>query len=138
MKAKGGWIVVIGGAAIVVGSLLSWTTIPLGGGYSYRGTALAMSVFFTWDSTELADSLFVSAGMVTMLLGIASAAGALLRRPLVSWVAGGAATAAFGALIIRFLGESDPDLGLLLAFAGGILVLVGSFLSQREQAPAAV
>lgn len=131
MGTTGGKLSAAGAVLVMVCSLLPWTTIPLGGGYAYRGTMLSLSVFYKWDSTDLASSFLVSAGMLVALMGLAGLLGVLLHRSWLTWVSGGAAVVALGLPIIRFMGESDPDLGLLAGFMGGILVLVGAFLNRR-------
>jgi hypothetical protein len=123
-------VTVLGAAAMIAGSFLGWTEIPLGGGYTYLGTDLGLSVFFNWEETNLADSFLVSAGMLIILLGIIAGVGAFLQTRWVSRIAGLVVTVALGLTVVRFIGESGPSIGLLLALAGGILALVGSFLRR--------
>ncbi len=108
MGSTGGRIAAAGAAAIVLGSLLPWTTIPLGGGYAYRGTMLSMSVFYDWDATGLAGSFLVSAGALTAQLGLACLAGVYFRQQWLTWLSGGFVTAALGALVARKGGFRVP------------------------------
>jgi hypothetical protein len=68
--------------------------------------------------------------MLIILLGIIAGVGAFLQTRWVSRIAGLVVTVALGLTVVRFIGESGPSIGLLLALAGGILALVGSFLRR--------
>lgn len=137
MKTLGGKVSIVGSLLVIVASMLPWTTISLGGGYSYRGTSVSPSVFFDWGGMDLAASFLLSAGMAIAVLGIVSLLGVLLRRPALIWLGGGVVTLALALLIVRFFGESDPDFGLLIGFVAGLLILVGAFLDRRAGSPSA-
>jgi hypothetical protein len=124
----------IGAVALIGGSFLQWIELGLASGLTRSGFDLELSVYFDWDEVGLADSFLLSAGMVTIALGVVALVGIATSRWGLARVAGILAVAAALLLWFSLANTSDMRLGYWIVAAGAALVTVGGFLPSRQAA----
>jgi hypothetical protein len=115
-------LVVIGGAAMIVGSFLNWAG-PVQGTHTY--------IRALWDPEFTRGELVRSVGFVMILLGSFVILGAVFEAGWISLLAsilGVAVVILFGVEVLR--GSSsmgDVHIGLWLSLAGAVLATLGGF-----------
>ena len=124
----------IGAVALIGGSFLQWIELGLASGLTRSGFDLELSVYFNWDEVGLADSFLLSAGMVTIALGIVALVGVAISRWGLARAIGILAVAAAVLLWLSLANTSDMSLGYWIVAAGAVLVTVGGFLPSRQAA----
>jgi len=124
----------IGAVALIGGSFLQWIELGLASGLTRSGFDLELSVYFDWDEVGLADSFLLSAGMVTIALGVVALVGIATSRWGLARVVGILAVAAALLLWFSLANTSDMSLGYWIVAAGAALVTVGGFLPSRQAA----
>ena len=125
-------VTAIGTIALVAGSFLQWIELGLASGLTRTGFDLEIGVYFNWDEVGLADSFLLSAGIVTVGLGVLALVGAARARWGVTRVAGILATAAAILLWLSLANTSDMNFGYWIIAAGALLVILGSFLGSKR------
>lgn len=131
MKLNSRMVVVLGGLAMIVGPFLKWTEVRLGPGFSREGVKLEWVQFFDHSQLTLADSIFISAGMMIVVLGILAMVGAFVA-PWMSRIAGLVAIALVSSSIVDFITEGGVAVGLWLTLAGAITVVGGTFIVSEK------
>ena len=124
----------IGAVALIGGSFLQWIELGLASGLTRSGFDLELSVYFNWDEVGLADSFLLSAGMVTIALGVVALVGVAISRWGLARAIGILAVAAAVLLWLSLANTSDMSLGYWIVAAGAVLVTVGGFLPSRQAA----
>jgi uncharacterized membrane protein YphA (DoxX/SURF4 family) len=130
--AARGVLTVVGAAGLIIGSFLDW----LSEGPS-KGTDVGADIF--WSTTPKSDpNFFVSAGFVTIVLGLLVLLGLALRTGTLTRLAAVLGVIAFVLYVItlyRFKGVEynigDVGIGMWIVLAGGVLALIGGFLGAR-------
>lgn len=134
MKMSARAVVSLGGLAMIIGPFLKWTETRIGGGLRREGVKLEWSQFFDHSQLALADSIFLSAGMIIVVLGVVAVLGAFVT-PWMSRIAGLVAIALLASSIVDFITEGGVAVGLWLSMAGAIAVVAGSFIRSRASPP---
>ena len=124
----------IGAVALIGGSFLQWIELGLASGLTRSGFDLELSVYFDWDEVGLAESFLLSAGMVTIALGVVALVGVAISRWGLARAIGILAVAAALLLWFSLANTSDMSLGYWIVAAGAALVTVGGFLPSRQTA----
>ena len=127
-------VVSLGGLAMIVGPFLKWTEARIASGLDREGVKLEWSQFFDHSGLSLADSIFLSAGMIIVVLGVLALLGAFVT-PWMSRIAGLVAIALLASSIVDFISEGGVAVGLWLTMAGAIAVVAGSFIGSRASPP---
>ena len=124
----------VGGIGLLAGSFLQWIELGLASGLTRTGLDLEITVFFKWDEVGLADSFLLSAGIVTIVLGVLALVGVATSGWGLIRAAGILAVAAAIVLWLSLANTSDMSFGYYIVAAGGLLVGVSGFLpSSRSQ-----
>ncbi len=129
-------VAAVGAVALAGGSFLQWIELGLASGLTRTGFDLEIAVYFNWDEVGLADSFLLSAGTVTIVLGILALAGAATSRWGLARVAGILAVAAVILLWFSLANTSDMSFGYWIVAAGAVLVALGGFLASKSAASA--
>jgi hypothetical protein len=127
----------LGGALLIVATFLSWLDF----GVSSNGFDVPLA--FLWDTGGTGDPRL---GLITLILGIAAVLLALVRQvpARLATVLGGLGVVVGVLFIIQVIraideiggstGDAFDALGIApwFALAGGVLLLIGAFLSERR------
>lgn len=123
----------IGGVALIGGSFLEWIEIGLGVGLTRTGFDLELPVYVNWDEIGLADTPLISAGAVTVVLGLVAFLGEATSRPVLTRVAGVLAVVAVALLSINIVATNDLRVGYWVIAGGALLTAIAGFLPPRQR-----
>lgn len=128
----------LGAAGMIVGAFLPWLR-NYADGQTVIGTRTDYIVFLS--TSRASDASFIeSAGLVSIILGLAALLGFAFRRGWLTTLAGVGGVAAFVLVVItlyrtrdRGFDISNAGLGLWIVLAGGVLALIAGFFASRAR-----